>query len=119
MSVLVLSRRATKLKGRAGFYYKIIKQAPEITRREETHEEMALGTYHGWRIRSVGSPMLYSPELARRPELFLRGSYPEYDDVELFLAKKHSGDFEKAILELNCELSNNKHLDLEDVIWPS
>ena len=118
MSVLILGK-GNGIKTN-GVYYRVLKQAPGITCMGEDDEAITLGTYNGWRFVSSGSLMFcYGP--GRRSEFFLRGRSPEYNDNDndIFLLDTYVEGFEKAVLEFNVQRSNNKHLDVEDVIWAS
>jgi hypothetical protein len=115
MGVLVLSRRdRTKREAEVyedhGAYYKIIRQHPSV-QCAEGHNGRSLGTYNGWHFYTVAGPMISGAEF------YLRGFDRTSDNNEMFLLEKNIGNFQRAVLMFNQDRSNNKALDIDDVIY--
>jgi hypothetical protein len=69
------------------------------------------GFHNGYRFISDGCPAV-SP----RDAIFMRGVYKDRDTQEFTVAFEYVPEFEKAVLGFNEANSNNKNLEIGDVI---
>jgi hypothetical protein len=99
-------------------FYKILHQdLKALPRYTGNYEDFVVDVKAGgWTFKSTGFPHIYYEGFTSRM-MTVRGTDVDQDSRELYISLEMVADFERAVLELNKKLGNNKDITMDDVIW--